>query len=138
MLCSFLFRFCLDTRRSLSVGDIYDAYQEEEATPRVQRVMPSLAPQPQKRPVPTPRSDLEKTPVDLMGAPNEMAPPLPGGPQKNRKPGKKFVVMIFRKSAQTMYGLRSTGSIRTKRIFFGFWFYVMYGRLPGTEQSYCH
>ena len=96
------FRLCLNTRRSLSVGDICDAYQDEEAAPRAQRVMPSLASQPQKRPVPTPRSDVEKTPVDLMGAPNEMAPPLPGGPQKhNRKPGKKSVVMNFISLNQT-------------------------------------
>ena len=75
-------------RRSLSVGDIYDAFQEEEAAAR--RVMPTQTAQ--KRPVPTPRGDLEvrKTSVDLTGAPSEDAPPLPGAPpDKIRKPGKK-------------------------------------------------
>ena len=41
------------------MGDIYDAYEEEEAAAK--RVMPSLAPH--KPPVPTPRNDVEKTTV---------------------------------------------------------------------------
>lgn len=65
----------------MSVGDIYDAYEEEEAA--AQRVMPSLSSHSQKRPMPTPRSDLEK-------APAEPAPPLPGASaSQNRKPGEK-------------------------------------------------
>ena len=72
-------------RRSLSVGDISDAFQEEEAA--AQRMTPI-----QKRPMPTPRGDLElrKVPDDLMGAPNEEAPPLPGAPPGlDKKIGKK-------------------------------------------------
>ena len=61
------------TRRSLSVGDIYDAFQEEEAAS--QKMTPT-----QKRPVPTPRGDLEFRKMDVMGAPSEDAPPLPGAP----------------------------------------------------------
>lgn len=76
-------------RRSLSVGDIYDAYEEEEAAAQAQRVTPILSSHTQKRPVPTPRGDLDKTPVDMMAAPSEPAPPLPGAPSRqNRKPGK--------------------------------------------------
>ena len=70
----------------MSVGDIYDAYEEEEAAAK--RVMPSLAPH--KPPVPTPRNDVEKTTVDLMEAPTEPAPPLPGAPpRQHRKPGER-------------------------------------------------
>lgn len=64
------------TRRSLSVGDIHDAFQEEETA--AQRMTPI-----QKRPVPTPRGD-------VTGAPSEEAPPLPGAPPSHDpKPGKK-------------------------------------------------
>ena len=73
-------------RRSLSVGDISDAFQEEEAA--MQRLTPV-----QKRPMPTPRGDLEvrKGSGDMIGAPNEEAPPLPGAPPGHEpKPGKKI------------------------------------------------
>lgn len=75
------------TRRSKSVGDIYNAYEEEEAAAR--GAPPSQMVQ--KPPVPTPRSDLEqkKTSVDVTGAPSEEAPPLPGAPPDYiRKSGK--------------------------------------------------
>lgn len=69
-------------RRSLSVGDIYDAFQEEETA--AQRMTPV-----QKKPVPTPRGDV-KISDDLTGAPSEEAPPLPGAPPgRDPKPGKK-------------------------------------------------
>ena len=74
------------TRRSLSVGDISDAFQEEEAA--AQRLTPV-----QKRPMPTPRGDLEvrRGSGDMIGAPNEEAPPLPGAPPGHEpKPGKKI------------------------------------------------
>ena len=77
------------TRRSLSVGDIYDAFQEEQAA--AQRMTPPT----QKPPVPTPRSDLElrKMPVDFMGAPSEEAPPMPGAPPgHDHKPGTKILL----------------------------------------------
>ncbi|PFX31728.1 SH3 and PX domain-containing protein 2B [Stylophora pistillata] len=69
---------CNMTRRSLSVGDIYNAYEEEEAAARGA----PLSQMAQKRPVPTPRGDLEqkKNSVDITGAPSEEAPPLPGAP----------------------------------------------------------
>lgn len=75
------------TRRSKSVGDIYNAYEEEDAAAR--GAPPSQMVQ--KPPVPTPRSDLEqkKTSVDVTGAPSEEAPPLPGAPPDYiRKSGK--------------------------------------------------
>lgn len=79
---------CNMTRRSLSVGDIYNAYEEEEAAARGA----PLSQMAQKRPVPTPRGDLEqkKNSVDITGAPSEEAPPLPGAPPDYiRKSGKK-------------------------------------------------
>ena len=80
----------------MSVGDIYDAYEEEEAAAQAQRVMPILSSHTQKRPVPTPRGDLDKTPVDMMVAPSEPAPPLPGSPSRqNRKPGKKASIKVL-------------------------------------------
>ena len=51
-----------------------------------------------KRPIPTPRSDLEKPSQDLRGAPAEMAPPLPGGSKQNRKPGKESALDFVRLS----------------------------------------
>lgn len=78
---------CNMTRRSLSVGDIYNAYEEEEAAARGA----PLSQMAQKRPVPTPRGDLEqkKNSVDITGAPSEEAPPLPGAPPDYiRKSGK--------------------------------------------------
>lgn len=73
------------TRRSLSVGDIYNAFQEEQAA--AQRITPTSKP-----PVPTPRSDLEirkQSSVDFTGAPIEEAPPMPGAPPgHDHNPGK--------------------------------------------------
>lgn len=75
------------TRRSLSVGDIYNAFEEDRAT--TQRITPTPKP-----PVPTPRSDLElrrQLPVDFIGAPSEEAPPMPGVPPgHDHKAGKKI------------------------------------------------
>ncbi|XP_068747551.1 uncharacterized protein [Montipora capricornis] len=73
-------------RRSLSVGDIYNSYLEEEAVSQPKKL--PFSSQLPKRPVPTPRSDLDKTSQDVMGVPTEVAPPLPGAYKKNRKPGK--------------------------------------------------
>lgn len=73
-------------RRSLSVGDIYNSCLEEEAVSQPKKL--PFSSQLPKRPVPTPRSDLDKTSQDVMGVPTEMAPPLPGAYKKNRKPGK--------------------------------------------------
>lgn len=77
--------------RSKSLGDIFDAYQEEEAVSPsasvVQRAMPVLSSN--KPPVPTPRNDVEirRTSVDY--PPTEPAPPLPGAPPNHIfKPGK--------------------------------------------------
>ena len=77
--------------RSKSLGDIYNAYQEEEAVPAsasvVQRAMPVLSSN--KPPVPAPRNDVEirRTSVDY--PPTEPAPPLPGAPPNHIfKPGK--------------------------------------------------
>lgn len=73
--------------RSRSVGDIYDAYEEEQPTAQRVMVMPSLSVH--KPPLPTPRSDPEtrRTSVDI--APIEPAPPLPGAPPGHKpKPGK--------------------------------------------------
>ena len=86
----FLSRFFLNAR-SKSLGDIYDASQEEEAVATfpsvVQRAMPVLSSN--KPPVPTPRNDVEirRTSVDY--PPTEPAPPLPGAPPNHIfKPGK--------------------------------------------------
>jgi len=77
------------TRRSLSVGDIYNASQDEQATG------PRLTPSP-KPPVPTPRGDLElrkQLSVDFMGAPSEEAPPMPGAPPgHDHNPGRKILL----------------------------------------------
>ena len=77
--------------RSKSLGDIYDASQEEEAVAAsasvVQRPMPVLSSN--KPPVPTPRNDgeIRRTSVDY--PPTEPAPPLPGAPPNHMfKPGK--------------------------------------------------
>lgn len=79
------------SQRSKSLGDIYDASQEEEAVATfpsvVQRAMPVLSSN--KPPVPTPRNDVEirRTSVDY--PPTEPAPPLPGAPPNHIfKPGK--------------------------------------------------
>ena len=75
-------------RRSLSVGDIYNAFQDEQATG--QRITHTPKP-----PVPTPRSDLElrkQLSVDFMGAPTEEAPPMPGAPPgHDHNTGRKIV-----------------------------------------------
>ncbi|CAH3157894.1 unnamed protein product [Porites lobata] len=79
------------SQRSKSLGDIYDASQEEEAVATfpsvVQRAMPVLSSN--KPPVPTPRNGVEirRTSVDY--PPTEPAPPLPGAPPNHIfKPGK--------------------------------------------------
>ncbi|CAH3013725.1 unnamed protein product [Porites evermanni] len=79
------------SQRSKSLGDIFDASQEEEAVAPfasvVQRAMPVLSSN--KPPVPTPRNDMEirRTSVDY--PPTEPAPPLPGAPPNHIfKPGK--------------------------------------------------
>lgn len=67
------------------MGDIYNAFQEEQAA--AQRITPVPKP-----PVPTPRSDLEmrrQCSVDFTGAPSEEAPPMPGAPP-GHNPGKKI------------------------------------------------
>lgn len=74
------------SRRSMSVGDIYNACLQDEVAMQPKKLLVSS--QFPKRPIPTPRSDLEKPAEDPMGAPAEMAPPLPGGSKQNRKPGK--------------------------------------------------
>jgi len=74
------------SRRSMSVGDIYNACLQDEVAMQPKKLLVSS--QFPKRPIPTPRSDLEKPSEDPMGAPAEMAPPLPGGSKQNRKPGK--------------------------------------------------
>ena len=74
-------------RRSLSVGDIYNAFEEEQAA--AQRINPTPKP-----PVPTPRSDLElrkQLSGDFMGAPSEEAPPMPGA-ASSHKSGKKVLL----------------------------------------------
>ncbi|KAK2562288.1 SH3 and PX domain-containing protein 2B, partial [Acropora cervicornis] len=72
------------SRRSMSVGDIYNACLQDEVAMQPKKLLVSS--QFPKRPIPTPRSDLEKPSEDPMGAPAEMAPPLPGGSKQNRKP----------------------------------------------------
>lgn len=74
------------SRRSMSVGDIYNACLQDEVAMQPKKLLVSS--QFPKRPIPTPRADLEKPAEDPMGAPAEMAPPLPGGSKQNRKPGK--------------------------------------------------
>ena len=80
----------------MSVGDIYNACLQDEVAMQPKKLLVSS--QFPKRPIPTPRSDLEKPAEDPMGAPAEMAPPLPGDSKQNRKPGKEPALDFVRHS----------------------------------------